>query len=75
MCSSNPVDNPARFTSQALFGWNGIDAVAKKVGGKSISDVVAPKDKVKQPKVPILKPYRGLAIGTQTGGTRQPLGK
>ena len=79
MCTSgvaNPVDNPARFVSQAIFGWTGIDAVIKKAGGKSISDIVDEKDKPKGIKARTTPVYDGLAIGTQVGGAprRKPLG-
>ena len=73
MCSS--VGSVARMGLQPVAQITGADLLTRKVTGDSLTNKLTPKDKIDQPKVPILKPYRGLAIGTQTGGTRQSLGK
>ena len=70
MCSAEtfrPIVKPvAQFT--------GADKALEATTGKSLTDTLTPKDKIRQPLVRQNTPYKGLAIGTQTGGTRKPLG-
>ena len=70
MCSSNPI----RTAIQPIAQITGADFVARKTLGTSVTDTLAPKNDFKSPSVSARSPYKGLAIGTQVGGTRKPLG-
>lgn len=72
MCSS--VGSLARTAVQPIAQISGADLLARKTLGKSVTNTLTPKDKIEYPKVATRKPYKGLAIGTQVGGTRKPLG-
>lgn len=70
MCSAEtfrPIVKPvAQFTLA--------DKALEATTGKSLTDTLTPKERVRQPLISDSKPYKGLAIGTQVGGTRKPLG-
>ena len=69
MCSSETF----RPIVQPVAKATGADGISKRVFGKSVTDAVTPKAEPLRGIKP-RKPYEGLAIGTQTGGTRKPLG-